>query len=461
VPNQSHMPIIVMSSIEYQAIEYQAIEYQTIDGKMHRDKYKYYTSIHKLINVNKLRSIISLDLSRNRIKKIEGFDSLVSLQNLDLSYNRITKIEGLEKLISIQKLNLSNNQIRKIGGLEKLVSLELLHLSDNRITKMEGLANLRSLQKLYLYLNKIMKIEELDSLGSLQVLHLSNNQITKIEGLEKLVSLQLLFLNNNRIVKIEGLDSSISLRELYLDSNLITKIEGLDNLGSLKMINLIKNKIQTIPISIINLRQLDYLYCDIPLNPIIQRFLNRNQIKSKKTIYSDGQNVHDSQINRSITESLYRLLDEKVSCADQGILDEIINDNILSTESKEALVEYSKITSVHSQLNVTFMEALRCIWTVIRDHKQSDEIKKILDHEIQDSICKCFTGRLSRLVNTLNGFDERVSVRISDEQEISNVIISVTQKTNNLEEQQGMITKELVERGYSKQMIDQWLVYLE
>jgi hypothetical protein len=69
--------------------------------------------------------------------------------------------------------------------------------------------------------------------------------------------------------------------------------------------------------------------------------------------------------------------------------------------------------------------------------KQSDEIKKILDWEIQD--------RLSRLVNTLNGFDQRILVRISDEQEISNVIISVKNKTDNVKEQQKIIIKELTE----------------
>jgi len=247
-----------------------------------------------------------------------------------------------------------------------------------------------------------------------------------------------------------------------LGDNQITRIEGLDSLTALQSLDLANNKqVQDIPISIINLRSLRDLYCDPPLSPIIIRFLNRNQIKSDQTIYHDGQNVHDSHINKSITESLYRLLDQKVNCTDQQVLDEVINDNVLTEKSKVALVEYSKIADVHSQLNVTFMEALKCIWAVIRDHKQSTEIKKILDQEITDSICKCFTGRLSRLVNTLNGFDHRVSVRISDSQEISNVIIQVRQKTTNLGEQQEIATSELLGRGYSKETIDEWLAYLE
>ena len=52
-------------------------------------------------------------------------------------------------------------------------------------------------------------------------------------------------------------------------------------------------------------------------------------------------------------------------------------------------------------------------------------------------------------------------LKISDSQEISNIIILVKQKTDNLEEQQKMITNELTERGYSNETIGEWLAYLE
>jgi hypothetical protein len=423
------------------------IKYRTVDGKLHKRQYD-----------NQATQIILNHMGICKIIEIKG---LGSLQRLNLSYNTITKIEGLKSLTSLQVFYLGDNRITKMEGLKDLTSLQELDLHNNSITKMEGLEGLASLQILHLDGNRITKIEGLEDLASLQILYFSDNSITKMEGLEGLASLRELDLHDNRITKIEGLEGSASLQALHLYNNGITKIEGLEDLTSLQILDIANNQIKDIPVSIVNLRSLRTLYSDVSLNPIIYRFLNRNQIKSSRTIYLDGQNVHDSQINRSIMESLYRLLNEKVDCTDQEIIDEIIGDRILSTESKEALVEYSRILDVHSQLNVTFMEALKSVWAIIRKHKQSDEIKKILDGEIQDSICKCQTGRLSRLVNTLNGFDPRVSVRISNSQEISNIIIMAKQKTNNLGEQQKIITNELAERGYSKQTIDEWLVYLE
>jgi uncharacterized NAD(P)/FAD-binding protein YdhS len=153
-------------------------------------------------------------------------------------------------------------------------------------------------------------------------------------------------------------------------------------------------------------------------------------------------------------------MEQKTVLSEEKVIEEIIGDQILTDPVKEALVEYIKIQDVHSKLNVTFLEALRYVWTTVRQHKEADEIKKVLNHEMKDSICRCFTGRLSRLVNCLNGFDDRVVVRISDQQELANLIIGIRQKTDSLEEQQKMVREQMTERGY-EQMIDEWLGYLE
>jgi hypothetical protein len=51
---------------------------------------------------------------------------------------------------------------------------------------------------------------------------------------------------------------------------------------------------------------------------------------------------------------------------------------------------------------------------------------------LHDSVCKCFTGRISRLINCLNGFDELVNIKIAGNEQISQ-IISLTR--NKLEKE--------------------------
>ena len=84
----------------------------------------------------------------------------------------------------------------------------------------------------------------------------------------------------------------------------------------------------------------------------------------------------------------------------------------------------------------------------------------ILNEEMKDSLCKCFTGRLSRLVNCLNGFDDRIKVRMSESNEISNIIILIRNRYPDIEDQKREITKELLERGYDNSTIIEWLSYL-
>jgi hypothetical protein len=210
-----------------------------------------------------------------------------------------------------------------------------------------------------------------------------------------------------------------------------------------------------------NLRRLHILIVGIKVGPIILRFLARNTIKEGKTIYDDSQNVHDSHIVKSIQKSIYNLMSDLKSQSLDTVLKSIVEDKILNTQTKQQLVEYCEDKTIHSIVGITFDEVLRYVWTNISKHKDSDEIKKILNIEMKDSICKCFTGRLSRLINCLNGFDERVSVIISDKQEILNVIIKIRNMYEDVEKQKEVIIKELLERGYDKETINEYLVYLE
>ena len=62
------------------------------------------------------------------------------------------------------------------------------------------------------------------------------------------------------------------------------------------------------------------------------------------------------------------------------------------------------------------------------DYEFGDQLIKLLLYktqikEIHDSICKCFTGRISRLINCLNGYDSKINITISQNDKISNIII--------------------------------------
>jgi len=62
---------------------------------------------------------------------------------------------------------------------------------------------------------------------------------------------------------------------------------------------------------------------------------------------------------------------------------------------------------------------------------------------MQESECKCFTGRISRLVNCLSGYSDKVKIQISEGEEIGNIISVIMEKrgiktTETLKEEVGV-----------------------
>ena len=125
-------------------------------------------------------------------------------------------------------------------------------------------------------------------------------------------------------------------------------------------------------------------------------------------------------------------------------------------------IEYCNDKSIHIVLNVTFEELLLYVWNRIDNYK-TDEIKKVLNEELLDAMCKCFTGRLTRIVNSLNGFYDDVIIQISNNEQISNIIILIKSKLGKdytEEKHKELVCIELNERNYAKNIIDEWVSYI-
>lgn len=52
---------------------------------------------------------------------------------LDISFNRLSKIENLDALVNLEKLFLCSNKISTIENLSSLTNLTMLELGDNKI----------------------------------------------------------------------------------------------------------------------------------------------------------------------------------------------------------------------------------------------------------------------------------------------------------------------------------------
>jgi hypothetical protein len=86
-----------------------------------------------------------------------------------------------------------------------------------------------------------------------------------------------------------------------------------------------------------------------------------------------------------------------------------------------------------------------------------EEIIKILNIEMLDAECKCFTGRITRLINCLNHFDNNIKIEISDNEQMSNISSLLYEKYPDEIDYKRELRKEFLERGYTEQDIQDWI----
>merc|ERR1712023_337735 len=121
----------------------------------------------------------------------------------------------------------------------------------------------------------------------------------------------------------------------------------------------------------------------------------------------------------------------------------IVKDEILTEDCKQALLEYAADTNVHSELGLTFGETLRYVFSRIQSNPNANGIKEVLNKEMADSVGKCFTGRITRLIDCLNAFDPLVEINLLSEKElINNVCLRVYKLLKEEEEQEQTQTRQ-------------------
>lgn len=401
-------------------------------------------------------------------KELQELIYLPNLEVLDCSSNFIPKIPLYPKLKTLITINCNlteigdypllthiyaqNNKIKKIGNCP---NLKYLNCKRNLLTEMNEYpmleylnCSMNSLQHLSFYPKLITlecccnHIKSIPPYPNLVTLHCSYNEITEIITYPLIVNL---ICNVNTITRI---DNQPNIVRMDCSFNKLTMLPNIITWETLQNFDYRENEIEYIP-------------------PNIARFINRMKNKNKfMTVYSDSQNVHNHNIQESIRNSINNIISIKPTIGIDMVFNEIVNNPFLSEECKKIIIEFSNDTDTHSVLNITYGELIHSVWCVIREHHDFKNICEIINMEMIDSVCKCFTGRISRLINCLNGFDSRVAIQMADNDQISNVILIIKRNLEEynqytVEKHRHLVQQELLERGFEQDVISVWIENIE
>ena len=427
--------------------------------------------IVSLDSLQEFTALHTLSCNNNKLTSLNGLQSCVNLLSLYVSYNNITSIDyldGLQNCTSLQKICCDYNNISSLNGLQNCTALQKLYCRGNNLSSLNGIQNCTALQKLDVVENKLNSLNGIQNCICLQELNMSANKLTSLGGIQNCTALQTISCNYNNISSLNGLQNCTYFQQLFISNN---------------------TAITTLPNFLIELRYLHtfhYAGLELELDARQRRWLNRLQNRQHNTnniqVYGNSQNVHDSSIQESVRASMSRLLNQPLlpTYNVDTLTNNIVLDTVLTPKSKDQLLSYiSTSTSTSTQeelveLSLTYGELLWTVWQTIHNLGEFDEstqqqIKQILNQELEDSDCKCFTGRMTRLVNVLNGFSPLVEVKILDSVQIGNIVAIIKQRLEESEDGYGYTVakhreefrKEMLDRGESMDLINEWLEYIE
>ena len=215
-----------------------------------------------------------------------------------------------------------------------------------------------------------------------------------------------------------------------------------------------------------------------------------------KTVFENAQNVHNVDIEESITETLEKLNKTKTKNMKFSTVNTKIK-NILKDNREQQCCDkkhceyykqqkedsdeqpyfcsdnceyyYKRDTKIILSLNRIYMD--RCIysrfsmslsvilvkiWNYIQGHDYEEELTKRLLEELEEMSNTCSTGFVSRLVNVISGYDD-FNVRISwEDQIISNFIGRLNAYTRDITNKKGIFYNNKL-----KEVIRLWLNYEE
>jgi Leucine-rich repeat (LRR) protein len=392
-------------------------------------------------NIQKVKMVVFVDYINDNTKyafySIESITNHENVITINCNYSNLTLFPENMNFPMLQKLFCSHTKLSSIPDnfCSKLPNLQEFYCCNNKLNSLPEHMNLPNLQVFYCFANEITLLPENMNFPNLQRFDCSGNKLTS------------------------------------LPENM--------NFPNLQSFCCYRNKLTSIPVCIMNWRRLsyiDYSSNEIEFSPQIARFISsiRPYSVSKINVYGDTQNVHNTSIQCSVRDSINRLTTRlDLPKFDSDILNTmILSDDTITPAVKSQLIEYCHDDSVHSLLLLTFAEVLWYVLnTITHDFKDSSEtqreIKRVLNQEMQDAECKCFTGRMNRVVNCLHGFSPLVDIRISDGEQIGNIIVMLKDKALDSDgkysesEHKRMVEHELQERGYDLETATQWLEYIE
>jgi hypothetical protein len=137
---------------------------------------------------------------------------------------------------------------------------------------------------------------------------------------------------------------------------------------------------------------------------------------------TDGQNVHRSSVQNATHKAVLTLLKRPLA-EGQDTLPELVLDlqnpssvRVNGVGVRERII--AEVTHDYFEteaFSVKYGDVLDRVWAYIRSHEHRGDLFIRLAQEIAEGVSQCSNGKMARLVNTLQGFDDTLEMEAPKE----------------------------------------------
>ena len=235
------------------------------------------------------------------------------------------------KVLTIQEIEISELNLNLFPN---LVSLNVSNISLKKL----DLSPCSNLTSLSCDSNRLTQLD-LSPCSNLTALSCGDNQLKQLD-LSPCSNLTKLFCDNNQLTQLD-LSPCPNLTKLNCESNDLTDLD-LSPCPNLNILLINDNPNLThISNSLIFLNRLtifEYSNCPLELTRLQLQFVNRLERRySKRTIFEDSQNVHDSSIVKCIRDGLYNIFKNPEYKADKHCVEKMLQNEKLTISIKSIL----------------------------------------------------------------------------------------------------------------------------
>lgn len=412
---------------------------------------------------------------------LSGIKNLIKLKYLNLQNDNLFLIyEEIYKLNNLEFLNLSRNKIQSVSDeINELKKLYYLHLDDNLIDKLPDL-KLKKLEVLTVKKNEIKSLSNNFELPNLNDFDASENLITELDFFNILHKLNYFHLQKNKINSIKGYFFRLTpnLITLNLSENnlsfippiieVLKKLQNLNLSGNLNLKELPKQFLLLTELKNLNISSTNISSIVSLINSPIENLVKNNSpvesidfenYKKNLLLISDGENVHDSSIQKSLNWSIKNIFNVKSLFSDNN---ESLEDFIFHVQDHDEFLtvisliyELFDIDEKHALFEFKIQDLFNQLWSIIKYHQNFSDLLNIFISNILETSGICFMGKIAKLISTLDGFVDYVRVSLSDSERLSFIFSHFKNKKE--------IEKELISSGFnlSDEKVKEWMNFID